>query len=155
MLLFQRGRGSSGIMTSYVMAGSYWFARKGSWMNSREFFLSFKCLWVGLIPGEPSSLTGFHTPPYTFQNMCCSSWVFAQFYRAVAGTQRNAHSESSQEPRRESHGAFWTPNLRKESTTAQPPSIRGPALDLTSLEDMEGEGPEQRQAVGGGQWRVH
>ena len=116
MLLFLRGRGSSGIRMSYVIAGSYWFAGKGSWMNSREFFLSFKCLCVGLIPGEPSSLTGFHTPLYTFQNMHCSPWVFVQLYRAAAaaGTQRNAHSESAQVPRRESHGAFWTPNLTEK-----------------------------------------
>ena len=34
---------------------------------------------------------------------------------------------------------------RKKSITPQSPSTRGPALDLTSLEDnVEGEGPEQR-----------
>ena len=62
MLLFLSKGGSSEIRRHDVTChwGVLLMCSGSGWMNSQQFFLSLKHLWVGLIPGAPASLTVFH-----------------------------------------------------------------------------------------------
>lgn len=150
MLLLLSGGGFSEIRRHDVTChwGVLLMCSERGWMNSQQFFLSLKRLWVGVIAGAPASLTVFHCIVQFSKHVLLFSGFFLVLQRHSRDPEKCPRCICSGESRRESRSNLNLPTSGN-STTAWPPSTWGPALDLLSLDDhVKAEEPEQREQGG-------